>query len=85
MLILTDVLSPGWNATVEGRTTAIVAADEAFRAVAVPAGSSLVVFSYAPTFTYAGAAIAAATALALLVWVAAKLGPVAARYRVADG
>ncbi len=65
ILVLTDVYTPGWKSAVNGATRDILPAYNAFRAVEVPAGDSEVVFWYAPTFTYAGAAVAAAAMLLL--------------------
>src|SRR5690606_28166963 len=47
-LLLTDAFYPGWQATVNDEPALIYRADVMFRAVAVPAGESTVVFTYAP-------------------------------------
>jgi len=46
LLMLTDCWYDAWHATVDGRPAEILQADAAFRAVAVPAGSKLVLFKY---------------------------------------
>lgn len=61
-LLLTDSYFLGWTAAVNGVQTPIFRADVLFRAVQVPAGSSTVVFSYAPVW-YPGSII-----VALLAW-----------------
>jgi hypothetical protein len=47
-LVLADGFMPGWTARVNGAPGAIRIADVAFRAVTVPAGTHVVVFTYAP-------------------------------------
>lgn len=66
ILVLTDTFAPGWIATVDGVETPIHQVDLAYRAVAVPAGVSHIVFTYRPWFTYAGLAVAGTTAVLLI-------------------
>jgi Bacterial membrane protein YfhO len=69
-----DSLLPGWSARVAGRPAAILPANYAFRAVAVPAGRSEVELSYWPPGLTAGLAVTLASALALawaVAWPAA--------------
>ncbi|MCA9910523.1 MAG: YfhO family protein, partial [Anaerolineae bacterium] len=47
-LLLTDAYYPGWRATVNTESVPIYRADVMFRAVAIPAGKSEVVFEYHP-------------------------------------
>ena len=47
-LFLSDTDYPGWTATVNGKTTDILRADYAFRAVRIPAGKATVAFNYDP-------------------------------------
>lgn len=48
VLVLADVMFPGWEATIDGQPTTIWTADLAFRAVRVPQGRHLVEFGYYP-------------------------------------
>jgi membrane protein YfhO len=60
LLVLTDVHYPGWRATVDGVDVAILRADYAFRAVAVPPGQHRVEFRYSPATVRYGALLSAA-------------------------
>ena len=48
LLLLADVYMPGWTATVDGGSADVYPTDIAFRGVSVPAGNSVVEFSYRP-------------------------------------
>jgi uncharacterized membrane protein YfhO len=63
--LLADQDFPGWRATVDGAPAPILRANYLFRAVEVPAGESTVEFRYVPTSLWLGAAITAATLLAV--------------------
>lgn len=56
-LALFDFYYPGWVATVNGKRSSIYEANYLFRAVQVPAGNSLVKFSYIPVKYYYGLAV----------------------------
>jgi hypothetical protein len=56
-LVTSDAVYPGWSARVDADATPILAADYAFRAVVVPAGSHRVTFAFRPRSTLAGAAV----------------------------
>jgi hypothetical protein len=53
-LVWSEVWYPGWKAWVNGENVDIQRADYLFRAVEIPAGQNLVVFSYRPTWFYVG-------------------------------
>ncbi len=68
LLFLSDNYYPGWQATVNGQKTRILLADFTFRAVAVPAGKSLVTMNYQPESFKWGAMISGATLIFLLIF-----------------
>lgn len=78
LLVMSDVLSPGWQATVDEQPVELQRANYAFRAVFVPAGTHQVVFSYEPLEFQIGATL---SALALLLLVAGFAATVVARRR----
>jgi hypothetical protein len=65
-LVLTDNCYPGWQARVNGRTAEILRANYTFRAVAVDAGESEVVFEYKPRSFIIGATISLVTVVILV-------------------
>ncbi len=71
LLVISENALPGWRAFVDGVETAVLHADGALRACAVPAGQHRVVFSYATPGLRAGAWVSAASA-ALLVLLLAR-------------
>jgi hypothetical protein len=65
-VVLADQEIPGWRATVNDAPVEIIRANHAFRAVEVPAGTSVVDFRYAPTSVRIGGWVSSVTILALL-------------------
>lgn len=65
LLFLSDTYDNGWTAKVNGQTTKVFRADFAFRAVLVPKGESVVIFTYEPRSFWTGIVISA-TAFTLL-------------------
>lgn len=66
-LLLRDSWAPGWTATVGGRKAPVELANGAFRAVAVPAGESVVAFHYRTPGLRIGLALTVLAALAIAV------------------
>jgi hypothetical protein len=72
LLVLADLFYPGWEASVDGDSTAIYKANYAFRAVAVEPGTHEVVFAYRPWSLRLGVPLALLTALSLLIFFAIR-------------
>ncbi len=70
LLILLDAGAPGWRAEVTGTPAPIYTANVAFRAVPVPAGRHLVIFTYTPPSWPVALAATGAGALVLAGWFA---------------
>lgn len=73
VLMLNDTNFPGWRAFVNGRPEPILQADYLFRGVIVPAGKSVVEFSYEPASFRAGAWISATALVAIAALVGLPL------------
>ncbi len=67
ILVLTDTFYPGWIATVDGRESEILHANYLFRAIAVPAGTHSVRFTYNPLSLKIGWLLALSAGLTMLV------------------
>jgi uncharacterized membrane protein YfhO len=48
LLFTSDPYYPGWIATIDGRKTEIFQADYTFRAIKIPSGKHIIIFSYKP-------------------------------------
>jgi hypothetical protein len=66
-LVVSETYYPGWRAQVNGEEVPILRANLAFRAVAVPAGSSEIVFRYEPAWLMPTVILTGVGLLALLV------------------
>jgi Bacterial membrane protein YfhO len=75
MLVLSDAYYPAWQARVDDASAEVYAADEALRAVAVPAGKHSVQFQYASTALPVGIGITALTILAVAAAATAAVRP----------
>lgn len=95
LLVVRDIVFPGWRAHINGTPAAILTVDSLFRGVVVPAGEHEVRFSYKPASYRTGAAVSSLGWLAVgvfSVWLSchrimALLGKKGAQGRkaVADG
>ena len=65
VLLFVDSFYPGWKATVDAKEVPILAANDAFKAIVVPAGSSEVRFAFSSTRVTVGLVLAG-TAMALI-------------------
>ncbi len=65
-LVVSDALQHGWSATVDGRSTPLLAADQGVVTVAVPAGEHTVRLHYTAPYHNAGGWLSGLTALVLL-------------------
>jgi hypothetical protein len=86
VLVLTDVMAPGWVAEADGRPVPIATVDAAFRGVLVAPGLHRIVFRYAPAFTYLGfgLAISGFVSLGAAVWILGKRARSAPQDRQTD-
>ncbi|MCL4359662.1 YfhO family protein [Patescibacteria group bacterium] len=78
ILVLNDTYYPGWQATIDGKPTQILAANIRFRAVILPPGSHTVTFTYAPQTLPAGAAL---TLIGLIIMVIGAVSPPVSPWR----
>jgi hypothetical protein len=67
-IVVQQSFQPGWEATVDGRSTEIMPANVLFQAVQVPAGTHLVTLRYRPASVTIGAATSALGTVALVGW-----------------
>jgi hypothetical protein len=82
-LVLADVWFPGWVATVNGLPETVLRANYLFRAMAIPAGRSEVVFTFDPATYRWGRRISIASWAALALWsVLAAVFSAAQRYPI---
>jgi hypothetical protein len=66
-VVLVDTFDPGWRTSLDDQPVALLRANVAFRAVAVPAGRHIVEMVYRPPLTEAGLALGGLTLVLILV------------------
>jgi hypothetical protein len=71
-LASSEVMYPGWNATIDGKSVSILTGNLAFRTVFVPAGAHTIVMTYVPRIFWIGGAISVVTCALLAVWCGIK-------------
>ena len=72
-LVLSDTYYPGWNVTVNGRSSRIDEVDYLLRGVRVPAGNDVIVFTYDPTSFRAGWIVSLVASLSVILSVVVYL------------
>lgn len=65
-LILTDLLFPGWEVTIDGGPAGAELVEQVFRGVEVPGGKHTIVWTYVPRSLYWGATVSGLALLILL-------------------
>jgi hypothetical protein len=75
-----ESFDPGWRATVDGQRTPVLAADDAWLAVAVPQGAHEVALRYHTPGAIAGAIASGISIVLLLVVMFVRVGPTDARH-----
>jgi hypothetical protein len=76
-LVLVDTFDPGWRTSVDDQSVALLRANVAFRAVAVPAGRHVVDMVYRPPLTAAGLLFSGLTLLVALAALVRRPRPLA--------
>jgi hypothetical protein len=66
LLIVTDALYPGWEATIDGNTTEILRTNALFRGIMVPAGEHEIEMFFNPTSVMVGLVV---SAVGLIIWI----------------
>lgn len=66
LLVLSEVATPGWQATVDGEPSTILSANYLFRSVPIPAGTHVVEIRYESNLTTLGLVVSAATVFGIV-------------------
>jgi uncharacterized membrane protein YfhO len=67
MLVVSEVMTPGWNAYVDGEEVPIQAVNYLFRGLPLPAGDHTVEFRYEPASLRIGLAATTTTAVGMII------------------
>jgi len=68
VLILSEVMYPGWKAAIDGKPVDILVQQDLFRSVLIPAGHHVVTFDFQPETLYIGIFISFFTLIILFCW-----------------
>jgi len=74
-LVVTDTWYPGWRASLDGREVALLRADHAFRAVAVPPGAHDIELRFAPRSVRIGAGVSVLAGAIVVALLVTRAGP----------
>lgn len=74
LLVLSEIITPGWRATLDGRPAELLTANHAFRALALPSGEHVVELRYRPRGLYAGLGVSLVTMVVLAAAFALQSG-----------
>ncbi len=75
--VLVETHDPGWRTSVDNQPVALLRANVAFRAVAVPAGRHIIEMVYRPPLTEAGLVLGGLTLVLTLVLLVRRPRPAA--------
>jgi len=70
LIVLSDLWDAGWHAKMNGLDVPVLRVNHAFRGVMAPRGKGVLQYDYAPRSFFLGLKLSAASAAALLVWIA---------------
>ncbi len=68
MLATSEVIYPGWTATIDGQPANIIEGNLAFRTIFIPKGKHTMVMAYRPTVFIVGFFVSITTLLGCLIW-----------------
>ncbi|MDP1722124.1 MAG: YfhO family protein [Candidatus Gottesmanbacteria bacterium] len=68
MLATSEVMYPGWQATIDGKPAKLIEGNLAFRTVVIPKGKHTMVMVYRPTVFIMGIFVSLMTLLGCLIW-----------------
>jgi len=68
VVVFSEVVFPGWQATVDGEPAPLLVIDGVLRGVRIDSGAHIVILAFRPLPVFVGAAWSLLTVLAILVW-----------------
>ncbi|MBI5620879.1 YfhO family protein [Candidatus Gottesmanbacteria bacterium] len=68
VLATSEVMYPGWTATIDGNPTKLIEGNLAFRTIFIPKGKHTIVMAYRPTVFIVGFFVSVTTFLGCLIW-----------------